>query len=76
MSEYTTLIRKSCGHCGLVRSKFPQSVISCSQCALDEKDLEKSRVQVVERKFVPSKEIPDLEFKEMNDWIKKKLGDR
>ncbi|MBW2973717.1 hypothetical protein KY346_04955 [Candidatus Woesearchaeota archaeon] len=73
MTEYTTLIKKSCGHHGLVRSKFPQSIISCSQCAIDEKDPEKARVQVLKRKMLPSKEVPELDFAAMDKWIRKKL---
>ena len=72
MNEYTTLIKKSCGHCGIVKSKFPQSTISCSQCALKQKDLDRVYVQILKKEFVPSKEVPCLKFNEMDKWIRKK----
>jgi hypothetical protein len=73
MTEYTTLVKKSCGHFGIVRSKFPQGTISCSQCAIAEKDLDRARVQVLKRKFVPRESIPETGFAEMDAWIRKEL---
>ena len=74
--EFTTLIKKSCGHRGLVKTKFPQSTISCSQCALQEKDLDKVFVQILKKKFIPAKDVPCLDFNEMDVWIKQKLEEK
>lgn len=73
MNECVTLVKKSCGHHGLIRSKVPQSTISCSQCALDQKDLDRVYVQILKKVFVDSTEVPDLGFDEMDAWIKERL---
>jgi hypothetical protein len=73
VTEYSTLIKKSCGHCGLIRNKFLQKTISCSQCEFEENDFEKALVRVMKRKFMLLKELPDYEFEKMEQWIRERL---
>jgi len=65
--QYITLIQKRCGHFGLVRNKLPPGFVYCSQCS--------SRVEIVQSKLVDS-EIPELEFKDMEEWISRQFIDR
>lgn len=66
--EYTTLIQKECGHFGLIRNKLPSEMVHCSQC--------ESRVRVVQSKLFDGREIPELNFFDMDDWISRQLIDR
>ena len=67
MMEYTTLVWKECGHFGLIKNKLPHEIVTCSQCELEGK---KSRVRVQQSKILVGREVPALDFQEMEQWIR------
>lgn len=65
-----TLIKKQCGHFGFVKSQYPQDVVSCTQCGLE--DPSKAQVPIVQKKVI-HKELPEMSAEEMSLWIKQVL---
>lgn len=72
MPDPITLLEKSCGHYGYVRSHYPQDTIPCSQCSISMVDIDKILVPIT-RKIHTEGQIPDLSNGEMAGWIKKQL---
>ena len=74
MQDFVTLVQKGCGHFGLVRDRYNQDSICCSQCELELKD--SASVSIMKKRFIEKNEVPELAFEEMDSWIKKQLNSK
>ena len=67
-----TLIEKHCGHVGFVREAYPQDYISCTQCGMEHRTIEKVLVPI-RRKRTLATTPPELSIEEMTAWIQRQL---
>ena len=68
-----TLIEKSCGHFGYLRSNYTHEHVSCSQCAYADPSLERVMVPIRSRLAFDDLDIPDFEGERLNEWIRRRM---
>ncbi len=67
-----TLIEKHCGHFGFVKQPYPQEYISCTQCGMEHRTIEKILVPIKRKRNLETTP-PELSTEEMSLWIKEQL---
>ena len=68
-----TLLEKTCGHVGYVRTNYPHDQISCSQCAYRDVRMERIMVGIRNKRTFDEIVLPESD---LVDWIKRQLGKR